>query len=82
MLHCTVHRNEPRCFFPSASILNAFCSYTAFKARFYAVPNVPAPSATDTTVVRNVKCAISLCERQFHTVKELTPHLKEHLAEG
>lgn len=59
-----------------------FCSYAAFKTHFYRAHNVPAPFATATAVVSNFKCAILLCERQFHAVKELTSHLKEHLAEG
>lgn len=33
-------------------------------------------------VVTDLKCALSLCARQFHTVKELLHHLKEHVVEG
>ena len=84
VLHCRVHRNEPRCFFKcfGANCKRTFSTYAAFKAHFYRAHNVPVPSVTATAAVANLKCAISLCERQFHTVNELISHLKEHLLEG
>lgn len=33
-------------------------------------------------VVEDLKCAISLCSRRFHTVKELVSHLNDHIGEG
>ena len=84
MLHCRVHRNEPRCFFKcvGADCKRTFSTYAAFKAHFYRAHNVPVSSVTATAAVAHLKCAISLCERQFHTVSELISHLKEHLLEG
>lgn len=38
----------------------------------------PAPKS----VVADFKCAISLCSRQFHSVKDLVAHLKVHIGEG
>lgn len=82
MLHCRVHRNEPRCFFKclGANCKRTFCSYAAFKAHFYRYHNESAPVVT--AAVTDLKCSISLCDRQFHTVKELVCHLKGHIVEG
>ncbi len=84
LLHCRVHRNEPHCFFKCAcnNCKQTFCTYAAFKANFYRVHNVQAPSVTATAVVTDLKCAISMCECQFHTVNELLSHLQEHIVEG
>lgn len=84
MLHCRVHRNKPHCFFKcvGADCKQTFSTYTAFKAHFYHAHNVPELSVTARAVVTDLKCPISLCDRQFHTVKELISHLKEHLVEG
>lgn len=84
MLHCKVHRNEPHCFFKcvGADCKRTFSTYAAFKAHFYRDHNVPSPSVTARAVVTDLKCAIALCARQFHTVKELISHLKEHIVEG
>lgn len=83
MLHCRVHRNEPHCFFKcvGTDCKRTFCSYAAFKAHFYRAHNVPEPSVI-TRAVTDLKCAMALCERQFHTVKELISHLKQHIEEG
>ena len=82
VLHCRVHRNEPQCFFKcvGTNCKPTFCTYTAFKAHFYRIHNVPA--ATARAIVTDLKCAISLCARQFQTVKELISHLKDHIVEG
>lgn len=82
VLHCRVHRNEPRCFFKclGANCKRTFCSYAAFKAHFYRYHNESAPVVT--AAVTDLKCSISLCDRQFHTVKELVCHLKGHIVEG
>lgn len=83
VLHCRVHRNEPRCFFQCVGVdcKRSFCTYAAFKAHFYRQHNVPEPPHSR-AVVTDLKCAISLCSRQFHTAKELVHHLKEHVVEG
>ena len=61
VLHCRVHRNEPQCFFKcvGTNCKRTFCTYTAFKAHFYRIHNVPA--ATARAIVTDLKCAISLC---------------------
>lgn len=84
MLHCRVHRNEPRCLFKcaDADCKRTFCTYAAFKAHFYRAHNESETSVTAGAFVADFKCAISLCDQQFHTVKELTCHLKEHIVEG
>lgn len=83
VLHCRVHRNEPRCVFQCLGVdcKRTFCTYAAFKAHFYRTHNVPEPTHSR-AVVTNLKCAASLCARQFQTVKELLLHLKEHVVEG
>ena len=81
--HCRVHRNEPHCLFKcvGADCKRTFCTYPAFKAHFYRIHNVSVPTVT-ARAVTDLKCAVALCERQFHTVKELLSHLKEHIVEG
>lgn len=44
--------------------------------------NAPAPQAAPIAVVADLKCAVSLCARHFHTVKELVSHLNDHIGEG
>jgi len=82
VLHSRVHRNEPQCFFKcvGTNCKRTFCTYASFKAHFYRIHNVPA--ATARAIVTDLKCAISLCARQFQTVKELISHLKDHIVEG
>ncbi|XP_013855791.1 uncharacterized protein LOC106511580, partial [Austrofundulus limnaeus] len=82
VLHCRVHRNEPRCLFKcvGANCSQTFTTFSAFKGHFYHVHNVPAPHAT--AIVADLKCAVALCARRFHTVKELVSHLNDHVAEG
>lgn len=85
MLHCRVHRNEPRCVFKciGTDCKRTFSTYAAFKAHFYRAHNMhPAPSLTASAVLKDFKCGISLCGCQMHTVKELIAHLKEHIVEG
>lgn len=83
VLHCRVHRNEPRCLFRcvGANCRQTFTTYSAFKGHFYRVHNANAPQVF-TAVVADLKCAVSLCARHFHTVKELVSHLNDHFAEG
>lgn len=82
VLHCKVHRNEPRCLFKcvGANCSQTFTTYSAFKGHFYRVHN--APQAAPIAVVADLKCAVSLCARHFHTVKELVSHLNDHIGEG
>lgn len=82
VLHCIVHRNEPRCLFKcvGANCSQTFTTYSAFKGHFYRVHN--APQAAPIAVVADLKCAVSLCARRFHTVKELVSHLNDHIGEG
>lgn len=84
VLHCKVHRNEPHCLFKcvGANCKRTFCSYAAFKAHFYRDHNEHVPSVTAGAIVTDIRCAISSCDQQFHTVKELICHLKEHIVEG
>lgn len=84
VLHCKVHRNEPRCVFKceSTDCRQTFCTYAAFKGHFYRKHNVPAPSNTGTAIISNFICAMSLCSERFQTVQELLVHLKRHLVEG
>lgn len=83
VLHCKVHRNEPRCIFScvGTECKRTFCNYAAFKAHFYRAHNT-TPSLAATSVVSDFKCAVSLCARYFQTVRELISHLKEHIVEG
>nr|XP_046250889.1 uncharacterized protein LOC124062276 isoform X2 [Scatophagus argus] len=84
VLHCKVHRNEPHPFFRcvGTDCKRTFCTYAAFKGHFYRVHNAPEPSITAGAVVTDFKCAVSLCECKFDTVKELISHLKKHITEG
>lgn len=84
VLHCRVHRNEPRCVFKceSTDCRQTFCTYAAFRAHFYRKHNEPAPPLTGTAIVSNFVCALSLCSNRFQTVQELLVHLKKHLVEG
>ncbi len=70
LLHCKVHRNEPRCLFKSvgANCSQTFTTYSAFKGHFYRVHN--APQAAPIAVVADLKCAVSLCARRFHKASE------------
>lgn len=84
VLHCRIHRNEPRCVFKCefAGCKQTFCTYAAFKGHFYRRHgNEPALSGTS-AIVSNLSCGVPLCSRRFQTVKELLSHLKEHLVEG
>lgn len=82
VLHCRVHRNEPRCIFKcvGANCRQTFATYSAFKGHFYRAHN--APQAAPTAVVADLKCAVSLCNRHFHMVKPLVSHLVDHIVEG
>ena len=84
VLHCRVHRNEPRCLFKcvGANCSQTFTTYAAFKGHFYRVHNAPEPQATPRAVVADLKCAVSLCAGHFHAVKELVSHLNDHIGEG
>lgn len=82
VLHCKVHRNKPRCLFKyvGTNCSQTFTTYSAFKGHFYRVHS--APQTVPIAVVEDFKCAISLCSRRFHTVKELVSHLNDHIGEG
>lgn len=84
VLHCKVHRNEPRCMFKcvGANCGQTFTTYSAFKGHFYRLHNADTHQAVPKAVVADLKCAISLCDRHFHTVKELMSHLNDHIGEG
>ena len=84
VLHCRVHRNEPRCLFKcvGANCSQTFTTYAAFKGHFYRVHNAPESQATPRAVVADLKCAVSLCAGHFHAVKELVSHLNDHIGEG
>lgn len=82
MLHCRIHRNEPRCVFrcESSSCRQTFCTYASFKCHFYRKHNVPTSPVRG--IMSDFVCAVSLCTEQFQTVQELVVHLKKHLVEG
>lgn len=88
VLHCRIHRNEPRCVFKceSAGCKQTFCTYSAFKGHFYRKHNAPTLSVLSdcgtSAIIAKFACAVPLCARQFQAVKELLSHLKEHLVEG
>lgn len=83
VLHCRIHRNEPRCLFKcqAPNCRQTFTTYSAFRRHFYRVHNAPTPGAVK-AIVADMKCALSMCTRHFHTVKELASHLKDHISEG
>lgn len=85
VLHCRIHRNEPRCVFncESTDCWQTFRTYASFKCHFYRKHNVPASSVSvNTAIISNFVCAVSLCSDRFQTVQELLVHLKKHLVEG
>ncbi len=71
LLHCKVHRNEPRCLFKSvgANCSQTFTTYSAFKGHFYRVHN--APQAAPIAVVADLKCAVSLCAAVFTRLQRM-----------
>lgn len=83
VLHCRVHRNKPSLFkFLGTEWTQTFYSYSAFKTHFYWVHSAESHPESVKAVVRNLKCAISLCGLQTQTVRELVAHLNEHIKEG
>ena len=87
MLHCRLHRNEPRCLFKciAAGCKHSFNRYGAFKAHFYRKHNVPATAgvAVNTNVnVTAFKCVVALCTQQCSDGRALIAHLKDHIMEG
>ena len=87
MLHCRLHRNEPRCLFKciGAGCKHTFNRYGAFKAHFYRRHNVPATAgiAVNTNVnVTAFKCMVALCTQQCSDGRALIAHLKDHIMEG
>lgn len=83
VVHCKLHRNEPRCIFKCVGIdcKQVFSGYASLKSHFYRHHNGTSSVAQD-MALETLKCAVSLCERQCDGVKELVAHLKEHIAEG
>lgn len=71
VLHCRIHRNEPRCVFKceSAGCKQTFCTYSAFKGHFYRKHNAPTHSVLSdcgtSAIIANFACAVPLCARQF-----------------
>ncbi|XP_076875209.1 uncharacterized protein LOC143525314 isoform X2 [Brachyhypopomus gauderio] len=84
VLHCKLHRNEPRCLFKcfGAGCKQTFCRYQAFKAHFYRRHNMSPANVTVMSDITAFKCAVALCERQCKDIKDLIMHLKEHIMEG
>lgn len=84
VLHCKLHRNEPRCLFKcfGDGCKQTFCRYGAFKAHFYRRHNVVSANETVGTAITTFKCVVALCERQCQDTQELIAHLKEHIVEG
>ncbi|XP_051801605.1 uncharacterized protein LOC127533166 [Acanthochromis polyacanthus] len=82
VLHCRVHRNEPRCIFKCVGeqCSRTFATYTGFRQHFYRDHSAPQPCAS--AIVADLKCAVSLCVCRFQTVKELVSHLFKHIEEG
>lgn len=83
VLHCKLHRNEPRCFFRciEAGCKQTYTRYGAFKAHFYRRHSAPT-HVTGVAVVSSFTCAMVMCERQCQNSKELIAHLKSHIVEG
>lgn len=83
VVHCKLHRNEPRCMFKcvAASCKQVCTGYLALKAHFYRHHN-SMPTLTRDTTLTTLKCTVSLCERQCMGVKSLVAHLNEHILEG
>ncbi|XP_023184309.1 uncharacterized protein LOC111606963 [Xiphophorus maculatus] len=83
LLHCKLHRNEPRCLFKcaAAGCKDTFLRYEALKAHFYRKHNTSGPSSVG-TVVTDFKCSLALCDHQCQTTKALIAHLKHHIVEG
>lgn len=83
VLHCKLHRNEPRRIFKcvGTSCKQVFWGYTALKLHFYRHHN-STPTVTQDVTLTPLKCTVSLCERQCEGTKRLIAHLKEHIAEG
>lgn len=52
VLHCKLHRNEPRCLFKcfEAGCKQTFVQYGAFKAHFYRTHNVNVSASVNVTV--------------------------------
>lgn len=83
VLHCKLHRSEPRHFFKcvGTSCKQVFSGYTALKSHFYRHHN-STPTVTQDVTLTSLKCTVSLCVRQCEGTKPLVAHLKEHIAEG
>ena len=83
VLHCKLHRNEPRRFLKcvETSCKQVFSGYTALKSHFYRHHNSTLTVTQDVTLTP-LKCTVSLCERQCEGTRPLIAHLKEHMAEG
>lgn len=85
VLHCRIHRNEPRFVFKCESTVcrQTFCTYAAFKGHFYRKHNVPARTVSaNTGIVANFICAMSLCSDRFQTMQELIVHFKKTFSGG
>lgn len=83
VLHCKLHRNEPRHIFKciETSCKQVFSGYTALKSHFYRHHN-STPTVTQDLTLTPLKCTVSLCECQCEGTKKLVAHLKKHIAEG
>ncbi|MED6240845.1 hypothetical protein ATANTOWER_029279, partial [Ataeniobius toweri] len=83
VLHCKLHRNEPRRMFKcvAASCKQVCTGYAALKAHFYH-HHYSMPTVALDTCLTKLKCTVALCEWQCEGIKALVVHLKEHIVEG
>lgn len=83
VLHCRLHRNEPRCIFKcvEVSCKQVFSGYAALKSHFYRHHTGTATVSQNATLM-GLNCTVSLCERQCEGTKALIAHLKEHIEEA
>lgn len=84
VLHCKLHRNEPRCLFKcyGSGCSKTFFRYGAFKTHFYRKHNVPEVDVHVGAVVGAYRCPVALCSYHSQTIKDLLGHLKKHIEEG
>lgn len=85
VLHCRLHRNEPRAIFKcvAGDCKQSFSKYGAFKSHFYRRHNSCTAAVTAHAVVNtDLICSVSLCSYQCQDVASFVAHLKNHIKEG